>query len=125
MMSGLDQNLITCNFESVRKSVLPIISSAFLISSLLFTQLAVNFFHRNHDVHEVKCTVSKPNASPEFNKHDEHCKLCVIDFFNHSFDQASVILFAVFEDETHYTVSDFSIHSFLLSYFKGRAPPAV
>lgn len=124
-MSGLDRIVIARTFELVKKPVLHIVSSVFLISSLLFTQLAVNFFHRNHDVHEVKSAVSKPNTAPEFNKHDEHCKLCSIDFFNHSFDQPAEILFVFFEGETHYTVSDFSFDSFSLSYFKGRAPPAV
>jgi hypothetical protein len=107
----------------VKKSGLHIISSVFLISSLLFTQLAVNFFHRNHNVHEIKAAASKPNATPEWHKHDEHCKLCSIDFFNHSFDNPPVILFSVFTDATQYGFCQFSSHSVSLTYFKGRAPP--
>jgi hypothetical protein len=123
LTSGLDSNLIVRNFELVRKSFLHIISSAFLISSLLFTQLAINFFHRNHDVHEVKSALSKPNSSPEFNKHDEHCKLCSIDFFNHAFDHHQGTDLAISGGEIHYVVSEVSVLSSAIYHFKSRAPP--
>src|SRR5579885_2274222 len=71
-----------------------IASSFFLIGTLLFAQIGVNFFHRNHDVHQNKSITAPLKAGKaSVQKHDEHCKVCSIDCFNHVF-VASTLVFA-------------------------------
>jgi len=46
-------------FVLLKSKALHIISSVFLTGPLLFAQVTVNFFHNNHDVHQLK-SVSIP-----------------------------------------------------------------
>jgi len=104
--------------------VLHIISSVFLISTLLFAQVAVNFFHKNHDVHENKSITSPlKNGAAGVQKHDEHCQVCSIDFFNHAFVSNDLILFShsFLSDHQKQIVAGDSHTS--VSFSQGRAPP--
>jgi hypothetical protein len=110
----------------VKLRILPITSSAFLISALLFTQVGVNFFHRNHDVHENKSITAPLKAGQAaVQKHDEHCRVCSIDFFNHAFVSTTVIF------AEHLFSTEFkkqycrSVQQIVVSYTQGRAPPAL
>jgi hypothetical protein len=109
----------------VKKSVFHIISALFLISSLLFTQLAVNFFHRNHNVHQVKAKDSVKNDRAELNLHGDHCKVCTIDFFNHAFVN-SELRESSFVFSVNPIASVSSRFEEALSFSsQGRAPPAL
>jgi hypothetical protein len=104
--------------------VLHIVSSAFLIGSLLFAQVVVNFFHRNHDVHQLK-SISIPlkGGAAGVQKHDEHCKVCAIDFFNHAFIPSTLLTFDHPVFNAHKATISFSAERFALAYSQGRAPP--
>jgi hypothetical protein len=110
----------------LKSRVSHIISSVFLIGTLLFAQVAVNFFHNNHDVHQLK-SVSAPlkDGAAGVQKHDEHCKVCSIDFFNNAFIPSSHSLFEppVFKAEE--TGLHLAIELAFASYSQGRAPPSL
>ncbi|MBS1508078.1 MAG: hypothetical protein JSS79_15665 [Bacteroidetes bacterium] len=104
---------------------LPFASAVFLIGSLLFVQVGVNFFHKNHDVHQLKSvTAPLKDGAAGVQKHDEHCQVCSIDFFNNAFVTTSSLFFdeVLFPSpEEHFVVS---IELISLSFSKGRSPPA-
>src|SRR6185369_7637995 len=108
----------------MKSRLLHIVSSAFLISTLLFAQVAVNFFHNNHDVHENKSITSPlKNGTAGVQKHDEHCKVCSVDFFNHAFVANDLILAnPSFSSDYKKQIIDFTSHAFV-SLAQGRAPP--
>jgi len=104
--------------------ILHIASSVFLIGTLLFAQIGVNFFHNNHDVHQNKSITAPLKAGKaSVQKHDEHCKVCSIDFFNHAF-VASTLFFAdyLFAADRVKTAISYVEHTFI-SFSHGRAPP--
>lgn len=108
----------------LKSRILHIISSVFLISTLLFAQVAVNFFHRNHDVHENKSiTAPLKDGAAGVQKHDEHCKVCSVDFFNHAFVGNDLILTDhSFSSIYKKQIIDLKSHAFV-SFSQGRAPP--
>ena len=108
----------------MKSRLLHIVSSAFLISTLLFAQVAVNFFHNNHDVHQLK-SVSVPlkDGAAGVQKHDEHCKVCSIDFFNHAFIASTLLTFDHPAFNAHEVQHNFCIERIAISYSQGRAPP--
>ncbi|MBI3483084.1 MAG: hypothetical protein HY015_08955 [Bacteroidetes bacterium] len=108
----------------MKSRIINIVSSAFLIGTLLFAQIGVNFFHRNHDVHENKSvTAPLKGGTAGVQKHDEHCKVCSIDFFNHAFI-STILVFAVslFPSDYKEQLSVSAEHNFI-SFAHGRAPP--
>jgi hypothetical protein len=109
---------------TLKPRVLHIVSSAFLIGALAFAQVAVNFFHNNHDAHQVK-SITEPlkGGTSGLQKHGEHCKVCAIDFFNNAFITSS---FQIFDHPVlliHEAQFSFSIARIIISYSQGRAPP--
>jgi hypothetical protein len=108
----------------VKSRALHIASSVFLIGSLLFAQVGVNFFHKNHDVHQLKSvTAPLKDGAAGVQKHDEHCQVCSIDFFNNAFITESTFVFgssAFLSPEEHFSASAELIS---LPYSQGRAPP--
>jgi len=85
--------------------------------------VAVNFFHKNHDVHELK-SVSTPlkDGAAGVQKHDEHCKVCSIDFFNQAFIPSTHLTFDHQAFITHEAHFSFCIERIAVSYSQGRAP---
>jgi len=108
----------------LKSRALHILSSVFLIGSLLFAQVAVNFFHNNHDVHQLK-SVSAPlkDGAAGVQKHDEHCKVCSIDFFNHALIPSALFTFDHPVFNSHEVQFNFHIERIAISYSQGRAPP--
>jgi len=108
----------------LKSKAIHIITSFFLIGSLLFAQVAVNFFHHNHDVHQLK-SVSVPlkDGAAGVQKHDEHCKICAIDFFNHVFIPSTLLTFDHPVFNTPKTTLNLSADLVAVSYSQGRAPP--
>jgi len=108
----------------LKSRVFHIASSIFLIGTLLFAQVAVNFFHKNHDVHQLK-SVSVPlkDGAAGVQKHDEHCKVCAIDFFNNAFIPSSLLTFDHQAFSWHEDQFTFRIERIIISYSQGRAPP--
>jgi len=108
----------------LKSRTLHIFYSAFLIGSLLFAQVAVNFFHNNHDVHQLK-SVSVPlkDGAAGVQKHDEHCKVCSIDFFNHAFIPSAHLTFDHPVFNAQETTLSFRVERIAVSYSQGRAPP--
>ena len=86
----------------------------------------MNFFHRNHDVHENKSITSPlKNGAAGVQKHDEHCKVCSVDFFNHAFVGNDLILANhSFSSDYKKQIIDFTSHAFV-SLSQGRAPPII
>jgi|GEM_PF-1987698 len=126
----LNQFLIfeVCAFTlfQVKPRILHIVSSLFLISTLLFVQIGVNFFHHNHDVHvNKKITAPLKAGQAAVQKHDEHCKVCSIDFFNHVFVTNAVY----FEGQLFFTSYEehfsFVVKHAIVSFTQGRAPPTL
>jgi len=117
-------DLLISNFVRLKSRALHIVSSVFLIGSLLFAQVGVNFFHNNHDVHQLK-SVSAPlkDGAAGVQKHDEHCKVCSIDFFNHAFIPSTLLTFDHPVFNTHEVQHNFCIERIAQSYSQGRAPP--
>ncbi len=109
---------------TLKLRALHIVSSVFLIGTLLFAQVAVNFFHNNHDVHQLKSvTTPLKDGAAGVQKHDEHCKVCSIDFFNHAFIN-STLLFVDHPVFITYNVPfNFNIERITIPYSQGRAPP--
>ncbi|MBS1489170.1 MAG: hypothetical protein JSS93_01450 [Bacteroidetes bacterium] len=105
-----------------------LVLSGLLIGTLLFAQVAVNFFHKNHDIHRLKSTSSVPLKSGEagVQTHDgEHCRVCAVDFFNHSFIENTT---TVFEQTFYAVVRSCPIFSYFfipVSFSKDRAPPSL
>jgi hypothetical protein len=93
----------------------------FLIGSLLFAQIAVNFFHNNHDVHQTKITPLKSGDAVQ--KHDEHCKVCAIDFFNHAFIPSLLLTVEHPVFNAHQVQFASPVERITTSYSQGRAPP--
>jgi len=109
----------------LKSRALHIISSFFLIGSVLFAQVAVNFFHNNHDVHQLK-SISVPlkDGAAGVQKHDEHCKVCSIDFFNHAFIPSALLTFDHPIFSSHEVQFNFNTERVTVSYSQDRAPPA-
>jgi len=109
---------------TLKARALQIVSSIFLIGALVFAQVVVNFFHNNHNVHQLN-SVSVPlkDGAPGVQKHDEHCKVCSIDFFNHAFIPPTHVTFRhpVFNPQE--VQFNFGLERLAGSYSKGRAPP--
>ncbi|MBS1559703.1 MAG: hypothetical protein JST69_13360 [Bacteroidetes bacterium] len=102
--------------------------SGLLIGTLLFAQVAVTFFHKNHDIHRLKSTSAVPLKYGEagVQTHDgEHCRVCAVDFFNHSFIGNTTTVF----EQTFYAVvqpCDFFSYFFTpISSSQDRAPPSL
>ncbi len=114
------------NLFSLKSRILYIASSAFLIGTLLFAQIGVNFFHNNHDVHQNKSITAPLKAGDAgVQKHDEHCKVCSIDFFNHAF-VASTPFFTTDLFTAHQeNAVVYQVESTLVSFSQGRAPPVL
>jgi len=115
-------------FERMKSRWLRIGSSVLLIGTLLFAQVAINFFHRNHDIHKLKSATAHPlkNGEAGVQSHDgEHCKVCAVDFFNHAFEfKDSCCLEPVFYSIqlNHFSSSYLHVS---LSFEQGRAPPCL
>jgi hypothetical protein len=108
----------------VKSRILYIVSSVFLIGTLLFAQIGVNFFHNNHDVHQNK-SITAPLKAGEagVQKHDEHCKVCSIDFFNHVF-VSSTLFFTNHQFAANPTKPVVClVKCTFISFSQGRAPP--
>jgi hypothetical protein len=110
---------------ALKSRLLHITSSVFLIGTLVFAQVAVNFFHNNHDVHQLK-SITKPlkDGAAGVQKHDEHCKVCAIDFFNNAFVASSPLIFNQLFFNSHEEQFSFSFALIAVPYSQGRAPPA-
>jgi hypothetical protein len=108
----------------LKSRALHTVSSLFLIGSLLFAQVAVNFFHNNHNVHQLK-SVSVPlkDGAAGLQKHDEHCKVCAIDFFNHAFIPAVLATFDHPVFNSHQVQFSICVERIAISYSQDRAPP--
>ncbi|MBS1486989.1 MAG: hypothetical protein JST43_05315 [Bacteroidetes bacterium] len=103
-----------------------IILPAFLLSTLLFAQLGVNFFHHNHDIHQLKSATAVPLKSGEagVQTHDgEHCRVCAVDGFHHSFVAVAEIFFTPNLQATPFAYFHYSYFFACLSFSQGRAPP--
>ncbi|MBS1681931.1 MAG: hypothetical protein JST48_09480 [Bacteroidetes bacterium] len=113
-------------FVAVKGRILYSVSSAFLIGALCFAQIGVNFFHRNHEVHQNKSiTAPLKGDRAAVQKHGEHCKVCAIDFFNHSF---------VGSESIHFVLPLFNLNQYQAhvaheltysSFAQSRAPPSL
>lgn len=63
----------------VKRSKRHIVLLCFLGTTLLFNQVGLNFFHDEHNAHQVVAKSEKAQLL----KHDEHCKICGIETLFH------------------------------------------
>lgn len=61
--------------NSLKAKILHTAASIFLIATILFGQVGVNYFHDRHDAHE---NIAKTDQTT-LQKHGEHCKVCSLD----------------------------------------------
>lgn len=101
-----------------------IASSLILVGSLLFAQVAVNFFHKNHDVHQLK-SITKPlkGGAAGVQAHGEHCKVCAVDVFNNAFIGTTINFADHSPFISHNDQSPVCPNRAAVSCSQGRAPP--
>ena len=105
------------------KKAINIIFPCLLIANLLFSQVALNFFHSKDSEQHEDLTLSHTDGSI-VHQHSEHCKVCALDTLFHFLKNP----------ETHFVVPPLrDVRSFTLkvevkiihvSFSQGRAPPA-
>lgn len=99
--------------------------AAVLISVLAFSQVGLNFFHSEHLEHgHVKVAFKQAPAGDEVQQHDEHCKVCSVDFFGKLYTKPAFIsLPDYFEGESFLT---FTAHftSSVSFFVQSRGPPS-
>jgi hypothetical protein len=120
----LNDNTTFLLLRKLKSRTIHIFSSLSLIVALLFTQVGATFYHSNHDVHLNK-SITKPleKGKAGLQKHDEHCKLCSIDFFHQALISSSLLLPATRCAIVLNELSSPGIKQSLTSFLKGRAPP--
>jgi|SRR6185312_3764883 len=104
----------------LKKVVLNIVS-IFLLCSLCFTQVLVNFFH-NHSS-EISYSLTKDKAS-SVKKEAPKCKLCGLET-THELYSTDFFVFTTFTKPIakHYLAFGESVKTLPILFLKGRAPP--
>jgi hypothetical protein len=92
----------------------------FLAFSLLFNQVAINFFHNRHDAHK---SYQIQTDQVQFHSHGDHCKVCSLDLLFHLYFEASPEFHFYQPDETFVAVPVFTKIGATNDFVKGRAPP--
>lgn len=78
------------------------ITSLLLISVLAFSQVGLNFFHTEHLEHSsiIKALYELPPKGDVVQQHNEHCKVCSVDFFGKLYIKPSgLVLPFIFQKE--------------------------
>jgi hypothetical protein len=104
----------------VRKSSLHISVLCFLLVSLVFNQVALNFFHNKHDAHK---SYAVRGDGSQFLPHGEHCKVCALDTLFHLYYEAVPELHLHQPRETVVAISILAKVIAPDDFIKGRAPP--
>jgi hypothetical protein len=98
-----------------------IVSHYFLIASLLFGQVAVNFLHSKHDAHER--VILLPDGQHGVQKHGEHCKVCSLDILFNLLFQASTPISPLPFQGALVPKLELNVKFLRVSLSQGRAPP--
>jgi len=106
----------------LKKKALYTAISCLLIVNLLFSQVALNFFHsKDTEQHETVAGIEK--SQPAVHKHSEHCKVCSLDIlFNlliHPKTQLSIPRLTTVPG----VALDVEVRLILISFAQDRAPP--
>ncbi len=90
----------------------------------MFAQVGATFFHNNHTVHLSK-EITKPleNGKAGLQKHDEHCKLCAIDFYHQALVPVPLSLAPPSFQTANIVISYFNFKQSIGCFCQGRAPP--
>ncbi len=97
------------------------LQTAFLLLTLLFGQVAVNFFHTDHREHSLLNQI--PSDQETLSPHGEHCDVCLVDFLHGLvFQENQTFFFAAHSSDAAISfASSFSEIDLTLS--SSRAPP--
>jgi hypothetical protein len=104
-------------FREVKKNN----ATIFLLLTLLFSQVAVNFFHTDHTEHTLIKQI--PTSQDTLSPHGEHCDVCAVDFLHGLvFQENQTFFFAAHSSNAVISfASSFSEIDLTLS--SSRAPP--
>lgn len=103
------------------KRIHHIVAIFFLGSSLLFNQVALNFFHDKHDAHEA---FQAPTTKAQLVKHGEHCKICSIDTLFNLFFESPTLFTSHRVDADLVVFFNDSVKFISVSLYQNRAPPS-
>jgi hypothetical protein len=97
-----------------------------LISVLAFSQVGLNFFHSKHLEHGPVTGISIEDLPPgdAVQQHDEHCKVCSLDFAGKLYTQPNSLLFPSFDEEHLSAVQKEGDALTVASFNRDRGPPA-
>ena len=107
--------------RTVRKRIQHIVAIIFLGSSLLFNQVALNFFHDKHDAHEA---YNAPTNKAQLVKHGEHCKICGIDTLFNLFSESPTVLTSHRVNVDLVVFFTEPVKFISVSLYQNRAPPS-
>jgi hypothetical protein len=97
------------------------LQTAFLLVTLLFGQVAVNFFHTDH--HEHTLVKQIPTDRDTLSPHGDHCDVCAVDFLHGLvFQENQTFFFATHESSS---IINFAtvLRKIDLGFSSSRAPP--
>ncbi len=92
----------------------------FLAFTLLFNQVALNFFHNKHDAHK---SYQVQSNQVQLHSHGDHCKVCALDTLFHLFFEASPEFNFYHPQETVVATPVLTTVIAASDFIKGRAPP--
>ena len=107
--------------ESLKKKALHIVLPVILIANLLFSQVAINLFHNNHD--SRKATVELKKGQTGIQKQVEHCKICALDILFNLFYNAPAQFDVQPVKDTLIVSLAVDVKTALVFFSQGRAPP--
>jgi len=104
----------------VKRKIIHRALSFLLIAMLLFSQVALNFFH---DHHAYRTRAGLEQKDKTLQKHVQHCKVCSLEImsglFYENIVQPTVVQFLKTEDPVFHADLDCTFTGFA----QGRAPP--
>jgi hypothetical protein len=108
----------------LRKRILHIVLSCFLLSNILFSQVILSFFHAHDEQDHVAAIIKKSGQNePVITKHASECKVCSCDVLHELFYKESIRLDLSHQTKDEYQNINSDIVNTTPSFHQGRAPP--
>jgi hypothetical protein len=104
----------------VRKPGIHIALISFLAFSLLFNQVALNFFHDKHNAHG---SYRGEGHQAHYNKHGEHCKVCSLDTLFHPYFEAPPEFYFSQSMESFFAIPVVARVAASVDFTRDRSPP--
>jgi hypothetical protein len=107
----------------VQKKALNIVFPGLLIANLLFSQVALNFFHSKDSEQHEAFNLSHACGSL-VHQHSEHCKVCALDTLFHFLKNPETDLIVPPLRDVRIFSLKVEVEVIRVSFSQGRAPPA-